>query len=115
MNVRSLHWPSDQPLTRPFPLRNGVLVALRSGDLYSPDSWSQPKHYTRSTKPTWRPYLAVRWGKFGFYIGWKVFGVDGEQLKTFPGLNSEDVYQGSVAMQGFTVRFSANVKDEGAT
>lgn len=32
MNVTSLQWPKDQPLTSPFPLRNGVFVALRSGD-----------------------------------------------------------------------------------
>lgn len=105
MIVSSLHWPTDQPLTSPFPLRNGVFVALRSGDLCSPDSWSKPVHVRRAW--VWlRPFISVRYGRFGAYLGWKVFGADGLHLLDFPSINQSEVYAGSVAMQGFTVRFT---------
>ena len=106
MIVSSLHWPKDQPLTSPFPLRNGVFVALRTGDLCSPDSWHKPVHVRRAWLRIPRPFLSFRRGRFGFYVGWKVFGVDNESLKSFPSVNPAEVYAGSVAMQGCTLRFT---------
>lgn len=110
MNVQSLQWPKDQPLTSPFPLRNGIFVALRSGDLYSPDSWQNTKHYTRQTNARWRPYFSARYGRFGFYVGWKTWGCDTEKQVNAPGILPEEVYKGSVAMQGCTARFSGKVQ-----
>ncbi len=110
MKVSSKQHPEDQPFTKPFPLRNGVFVALRSGDFYSPDSWDITKvtRYKRDIVKN-RPFLSLRCGHFGFYIGWKVFGVDTDNQRAMPGINPEDVYVGSVAIQGFTMRFSRNV------
>ena len=109
MNVTSLQWPKDQPLTSPFPLRNGVFVALRSGDLCSPDSWQAPVHVRRA----WiylRPFFSARFGKFGMYVGWKTYGVDGEHMLKFPSINPAEVYAGSVAIQGCTIRFTRGLE-----
>ena len=109
--VTSIQWPKDQPLTSPFPLRNGVFVALRSGDFYSPDSWDLAKvsKYRRSTVRN-RPFVSVRSGRFGAYLGWKVYGVDTDNQRAMPGIFPSDVYPGSVAIQGCTIRFSGSVK-----
>ena len=103
------HWQNrpEQPPTSPFPLTNGVFIAIRSGDFYSPDSWDPLKVTTYSRG--WvnhRPFISVRFGKFGFYLGWKVYGVDTENQRSMPGIGSEDVYPGSLAIQGFTLRFT---------
>jgi hypothetical protein len=97
----------DQPLTSPFPLTDGVFFTLRKGDLYSPDSWSNPTRCYR-TFVRWipRPFLSFRRGSFGFYIGWKCWGCDTEKQLVQVGINPTEVYAGSVAMQGFTLRFT---------
>ena len=107
MQVSSIHWPKDQPLTSPFPLRNGVFVALRSGDFYSPDSWDVKKvsKYRRG-KVRNRPFVSARCGRYGAYIGWKVYGVDTDNQRAMPGIFPSDVYPGSVAIQGCTIRFT---------
>lgn len=99
---------ADQPLTSPFPLRDGFFFALRSGDLCSPDSWKTPVRVRRAYV-RFRPFASFRRGSFGFYLGWKAFGVDNEDLKRFPAINPSEVYPGSVALQGLTIRFSRNV------
>lgn len=101
--------PADQPLTSPFPVKDGWFFALRSGDFLSPDSWQKPVFVRRDYLRMPRPFLSFRRGRFGFYVGWKAFGVDNEDLKKFPSVNPAEVYVGSVALQGFTLRFSANV------
>ena len=107
MNVTSLHWPRDQPLTAPFPLRNGVFIALRSGAFYSPDSWDVAKvSKFRRGKVRNRPYFSARAGRFGMYAGWKVYGVDTDNQRAMPGIAPSDVYPGSVAIQGCTLRFT---------
>ena len=105
------HWSNrpDQPLTKPFPATDGVFVAFRSGDLYSPDSWSKPTRCYRTFASIPRPFLSFKWGRFGFYFGWKVWGCDTEKQLVQIGINPIEVYQGSVAMQGFTLRFSTSV------
>ena len=101
----------EQPLTSPFPLTDGVFFTVRSGDYYSPDSWDIMKvsSYDRGVVKN-RPFLSARKGRFGFYIGWKVYGVDTDNQRAMPGIFPEDVYSGSVAIQGCTIRFSRNVK-----
>lgn len=109
-----------QPWTNPFPAddtddgfpgADGFIWALRGGDLCSPDSWKVP---TRVRRDYWRcpvlPFFSWRRGRFGFYIGWKVFGVDVEDLKKFPSVNPAEVYDGSAAMQGFTWRFTTKLE-----
>jgi hypothetical protein len=108
-------WQSrkDQPLTSPFPVKDGFFFALRGGDVFAADNWKEPKWVSRSY---WfvplRFFLSYRRGSFGFYIGnAKVFGVDTDNQKEYIGLNpAKDIYVGSVAMQGFTWRFSRTVK-----
>ena len=108
MRVFSNHWPSNQPLTSPFPIKDGIVLAIRSGDLCSPDDWKVPVRVRRAYV-YWRPFLSFRKGHFGFYIGWKVFGVDNEDLKKFSSINPSEVYVGSLAMQGFTWRFTTKL------
>lgn len=97
----------EQPLTDPFPDTNGLFVTFRTGDLYSPDSWSNTTQcYRTFVKWLPRPFVSFRYNKFGFYIGWKVWGCDTEKQLLQIGINPIEVYSGSVAMQGFTLRFT---------
>lgn len=101
----------NQPLTSPFPVTDGWFFAIRSGDFYSPNSWKTDEvtMFTRG-KISRRPYLSYRRGRFGFYVGWKVYGVDTENQDLMPGIHDEDTYPGSVALQGCTIRFSTSIK-----
>ena len=114
-----------QPWTNPFPAEDtndgipgvdGFIWALRGGDVLSPDSWSKPTRVQR--RYFWLPvrwFFAFRKGRYGGYIGnGKVFGADGEQLKAFPSVNPAEVYPGSIAMQGFTWRFTNKLGVAGA-
>lgn len=109
MNVTT-HWANrpEQPLTSPFPVKGGWFVAVRSGDLCSPDDWEKPVHVRRA-RVLFRPFLSYRRGSFGFYVGWKAYGADNEDLKSFPSINPHEVYVGSAALQGFTWRFSRSL------
>lgn len=107
------------PWTNPFPTidtddgipgEDGFIWALRGGDVCSPDSWGLPVHVKRwYCRWPVLPFFSYRRGRFGFYIGWKCFGVDNVALKGFPSINQAEVYDGSVALQGFTWRFSLNL------
>lgn len=99
------------PWTNPFPVANGFIFALRGGDVCSPDSWQKPTRVHRRFHD-WPllPFVSARYGRFGFYLGWKVFGVDNEDLKAFPSINPAEVFDGSYAMQGFTWRFSRHIQ-----
>lgn len=55
------------------------------------------------------PFFTWRAGRFGGYMGYKAYGFDSAAYLDFPGVNSFDVYTGSVALSGFTLRFSRNV------
>lgn len=98
------HW------TAPYPAADGRKFRLLRGDLLSPDSWQKPIHVRRAWLSIPRPFFSWRKGRFGFYIGWKVFGVDNEDLKKFPSVNPAEVYVGSIAMQGFTWRFTTKLQ-----
>ena len=95
--------------TAPFPENNGVKFRLLRGDLCSPDSWQKPAHVRRAWLMIPRPFFSARIGRFGMYVGWKVFGADNEDLKKFPSVNPREVYQGSIAMQGCTIRFTGSL------
>jgi len=98
------------PWTNPFPEADGFIFALRGGDLCSPDDWQNPTHVRRDYfRIPWRPFFSFRRGRFGFYVGWKVFGADVPDLKKFPSVNPSEVYDGSYAMQGFTWRFTTGL------
>lgn len=101
----------EQPLTKPFPATNGLFVAVRSGHFYSPNSWKplEVTMYTRGLVHN-RLFVSFRWNRFGFYIGWKVYGVDTDNQAMMPGIDDSDVFVGSVAIQGFTIRFSTSVQ-----
>lgn len=112
MNITThFAYPAAQPLTSPFPVRNGIFFAIRSGDFYSPDSWDIKKvrDFRRGTV-RYRPFFSARLGMFGAYIGWKVYGVDTDNQRAMPGIFPSDVYPGSVAIQGCTIRFSGSIK-----
>lgn len=115
--------------TAPFPeARVGFKARLLGGDLLSPDvssgamrpgreregrNWFTviPDTVRRAVhgKPR-KPFVSVRVGRFGFYLGHKVFGVDSEAYRDYPLVRPEDVYDGSRAITGFTARMSFNLK-----
>lgn len=112
MIVHTVHQSNPaQPLTKPFPVSDGAFFALRTGDLCSPNSWAAPTRVRRAWLSIPRPFLSWRRGARGFYVGWKVFGCDLDHYKAFPAINPAEVYRGSIAMQGFTIRFSTNIAD----
>lgn len=113
MNViRAISTMPDNPATSPFPIRNGLLAELRGGDVCDPvgvgTNWFSPPFPKRVLR--WRcrwpvlPYIACRWGRFGFYMGWKIYGVDAPEYKDWL-CDPAEVYAGSQAMC-FTIRFS---------
>lgn len=50
-------------------------------------------------------------GRLGFYAGFKAFGADSDAYKDFPGVNPAEIHAGSVALSGFTLRFTNNLKE----
>ncbi len=101
---------SKDQWTAPFPEANGTKFRLLRGDLCSPDSWHSPVHVRRAWITMPRPFFSARIGRFGMYVGWKVFGADNEDLKKFPSVNPAEVYAGSMAMQGCTIRFTSQLQ-----
>lgn len=54
-------------------------------------------------------FFSLRVGRFGFYVGHKVFGVDSAAYRDYPLVLPEDVYEGSRALSGLTCRFSTSI------
>lgn len=124
--------------TNPFPEADtvdgikgadGFIIALRGGDTVSGAGWELRGEATAGSKPNYfnaipsrvrriffwlplLPFLSVRWGRFGFYIGFKVFGFDSPAYKDWPGVNPREVYEGSLALTGFTFRFTTKLRTE---
>lgn len=101
----------------------GWKARLLGGDMMSPWGWQLRPEATANTAPNFfnaipertrrlflsfpcLPFFSVRIGRFGFYIGWKVFGVDSPAYKDYPGVNPSEVYDGSQAFSGLTMRFT---------
>ena len=99
-------YSTDDDWTAPFPKATGFKFRLLKGDLFSPDSWQNPVHVRRDWLTFPRPYFSARIGRFGMYVGWKVFGVDNDWMKGCRSANPSEVYKGSIAMQGCTIRFT---------
>lgn len=114
--------------TAPFPAaRYGLKARLMGGDLLSPSIMTgtlrpgraaEGKNFftviPRIVVRAWygiacKPFLSLRAGRFGFYIGHKVFGVDSEAYRDYPLVLAEDVYKGSRALSGFTFRASGKI------
>jgi len=113
MKVFGYATDAPEQWTAPFPESNGIKLRLLGGDVYSPDSWN-PAKVTRFKRDYYRwpcrLFFSARYGRFGFYIGCgKVYGVDTDNQRDMPGIFPSDVYPGSVAIQGCTVRFSGSV------
>ena len=124
-----------KPWTNPFPERDtedgipgadGFIFALRGGDMMSPSGWELRPEATAGAKPGFfnaipkhvrrlyfwlpvLPFFSYRKGTFGFYIGWKAFGVDSAAYKDFPGVNPAEVHAGSIALSGFTARVTTKL------
>lgn len=128
MRVHGYATDTREEWTTPFPkARIGFKARLLGGDLLSPDiaggilrrgAEGQKKNFfntipidvrrKRADRPRW-PFLSVRVGRFGFYVGHKVFGVDSPAYTDWPGLSADEVFFGSQAVSGFTARFSTSI------
>lgn len=104
----------DHPATSPFPIEDGFLLELRRGDVldpyFDPDGWfgiKKPFFTLRFRLRIPLPYIAFRRGRYGFYLGPKIYGVDSA---AYAGqfVEASEVYAGSQAMC-FTARFSRRV------
>lgn len=106
--VRTNH--PDHPITKPFPPANrfgcGLLIRWVAGDRYDPHviakDWYSPPwpvDYVRERIPEDEPMLYFAWRLWGWsgYIGAKVYGFDLPEYRNFPGVTTEDVYEGSQA------------------
>ena len=107
-----------------LPLTTGCKLRLMGGNLVSPnltDGTFRPGR--EGEHPNWfnfiptyvrldyfatpcNPFFTIRMFSFGFYLGHKIFGMDSEAYKDYPGIKEEDVYVGSQALTGFTARFT---------
>lgn len=125
MRVFGYATDKEQDWTAPYP-RGVVGMKLRilGGSLVSPDidsgvfrpgresegaNWFTviPKEVrVRFYKKPCKPFVSFGLGRFGFYFGHKVFGMDSPAYLDYPGIVSGDVYPGSRAMTGFTARFT---------
>lgn len=119
---------SQSEWTAPYPKRSGIKLRLMGGDMLQPEIKSgtprpgrekETRNYFNTIPTTIvravyararKPFVSVRIGRFGFYAGHKVFGVDSEAYKDFPLVLASDVYDGSQALSGFTWRFTTNLK-----
>jgi hypothetical protein len=103
--LRGISTNAAQPLTSPFPLKNGVFFELRGGDICEPvgfnSNWFEPPFPSRVIRKfcAWRvlPFLSWKFGTWGGYIGFKAYGVDSPiyQYWLCPYF---EVYPGSVAL-----------------
>lgn len=100
--------------TSPYRATNGITFSWRRGDVVQPlDFFSGAGWFSDS--PPFRevyrsytrlplPFVSIKLGRFGWYFGAKIFGVDSESYKRF--LATPDVYAGSLAMMLFSWRMT---------
>lgn len=123
MNVASLWGPA--PTTKPYREKAGVTLAYHEGDFLdlgiSPLDYMGIKNEDGSSRwyrvpgfpgAKWSKrrmlWLSVRVGRFGFYIGGKVFGVDLPEYAYTLGAPRQEIFPGSIAMV-FTARFTGDL------
>ncbi|SRR6266404_1392270 len=84
---------------------------FRGGDINHPlgsGKWFEPPFFKKVLHFYFPlpilPFLCLHVGRFGFYVGFKIYGVDAEVYKLY--MNSADVYKGSQALH-FSARTTA--------
>jgi len=104
----------------------GFNLWWRGGNLFSCSGWNTvrpggdpnggvwfnriPDRTVRQYVRTKRlPFFTARWGRFGIYLGYKAYGFDSPAYRDFPGVQTYDVYDGSVALTGFTARITTKL------
>ena len=125
MNVTGFASDSESTWTSPYPpARFGATFRLLRGDAMRPDLSNVTMRPGREGEaPNWfncipvgvcrrvvwyRPFMALRVGRFGVYVGWKVYGVDSEAYYDYPSVRQTDVYVGSRALAG-SLRFTTSL------
>lgn len=103
------------PITSPYPTSSGIIVHLIGGDVVQPlggGDWFKPPYFNRVfrsyTRIPFMPFISVRLGRFGFYAGSKVFGVDSPAYLVWM-VPKEEVYEGSLAMMACSIRGSRSI------
>lgn len=129
MNVHGHATDPRETWTAPYPVADGFKFRLLGGDMMSPWGWKLREEATAGSKPNFfnaipertrrlyfripcLPFVSFRIGRFGAYFGFKVFGVDSDAYKDYPGVHPSEVYVGSQAVSGFTMRFTGSLKKE---
>lgn len=84
----------------------GIVIGLRAGRWYEPfgasraigaNRWTSGKHWFVVPRiPFVYPFLSVAIGRFGFYVGWKAYGVDWPEYKAWA--RAEDIKTGNTAL-----------------
>lgn len=115
MRVFGLATDPQADWTTPYPTgRVGLKLRLLGGDVCDPywlgngGSWFKlpaPRLLIKFFSWLPLPYVAIGIGKWGMYLGWKVYGVDSDAYKQW--LPASDVYPGSQAMC-LTIRMTIN-------
>jgi hypothetical protein len=101
--IRGLSTNSAHPSTDPFRKTNGIFLELRGGDVNHPlgdGNWFKPPYFGRVFKMfislPLLPFLSWKFGTWGGYCGFKIYGVDSPAYKEW--MNPDDVYDGSQAL-----------------
>lgn len=112
MNVRGHATDAPADWTAPYPTgRVGVKLRLLAGDVMDPvgGQWfgpNYPRNVIRLHCPVpVLPFVSVGLGRFGFYAGFKVYGVDSPNYREW--MPAGEVFNGSRAMC-LSIRFTAN-------
>lgn len=105
MNVKVIYRSDpERELKDPLPEKDGIVFRLMTGDVVwpflDPDGMFKPLRpmllvIFRSVIPL--PFFAWRRGNKKGYAGFKCFGVDSPEYKTW--MPAGDVYEGSIALQ----------------
>lgn len=91
------------PKTPRLALRGGDVCDPRDGEQINGPPW--PTRVERFYCPLpILPWVCIKFGRFGFYAGWKCYGFDLPNYLNWPGITPKDVYPGSLALE-LTMRF----------
>jgi len=105
MKVEIVYRTDNEPLTTPFPSKDGIMVRFVRGDYLDPQwifnggGWFKPPapRFTLRHFFKWLPipYIAWRKGTRVGYIGAKIYGVDSPEYYRF--VHTREIYNGSQA------------------